>query len=323
MKRLTLLVFTLLFSLICLSLLFWNCEKDSSSKLIFDDNIVASKKYGGGDGTENNPYIISDARHLKKLVHDSKVNSKTCFKLTVDIQITASEWIPIKYGRNFNGFGHVISGTLKSDKCPTFGFFEVLESGTTISNLTIAATVENLYLGQNNTNTGAIAGRTDAGVTIKNCNIIGKVVSINSDDTNTGGIVGIANNSSYSYWGTLEISNCSVTGEVSTRSDSKKSWTGGILGGGDANISNCDVNSTIIGGKSISGGIVGVFSSGYMHSCLNKGDVYSESTDIGGLAGKNNGHIYSCCTNRGNVNGQPANENNQIGSGNAIEPCKD
>ena len=212
----------------------------------FGNGIVAASSFGGGIGTANDPYLINNARELKKLVDDTNewndyggyyINrySNTYFKLMSNINVTANEWIPINFEGNFDGNGYTISGTLKSNKYNYFGFFATLFVAS-ISNLTIAAKVINegyfFYSQQQKTYTGAIAGNSSSSI-INNCHITGSV---------TGGI---------GYW----------------------SETGGVLGEGSGIvIQNCSVSDTILGRKTdhsettITGGIVGTYSGEIINS---------------------------------------------------------
>jgi putative lipase involved disintegration of autophagic bodies len=101
--------------------------------------------------------------------------------------------------------------------------------------------------------------------------------------------------------------------------------TGGIVGvNEDSRINNC-TNHASVSGNGLIGGLVGI-NYGIIHTSLNTGSISGYTGSTGGLAAQNinanDSHIYSCCTNRGTVNGQAANANNQIGSGKAVETCR-
>ena len=307
----------------------------------FSNGITPARSFRDGDGTQNNPYLIANAQHLKKLVDDVNGGNEclqTYFKLMTDIEVTADEWIPIGYGRdyhirpcfdgNFDGNGHTISGTLKSDKYRVFGFFGNLDRNARISNLTIAANVKNVT-GDSNTEgslTGGIAGNN--GGEINNCTNTSTVTG--GTNTNlvacTGGIAGSNSNS---------IINCTVSANgMVIGGGGGANFTGGIAGvnwgGRNGNITNCTNNATVSASYSV-GGLVG-HNDGEIHTSLNTGNItgadYYGNNFTGGLAGGNykidyTPHLYSCCTNQGTVNGQAANANNQIGYGKAVESCPD
>ena len=439
----------------------------SSYGSTFSNGITPARSFKDGDGTQNNPYLIANAQQLKKLVEDvnngNYYYTNTYFKLTTDIEVTADEWIPIGnnhnnsaiFSCNFDGNGHTISGTLKSDKYTEFGFFGYLHNEANISNLTIAATVKNegnfassSSDGYTSTHTGGIAGSAwSSSVLISHCHITGTVAGGIANESYTGGVLGYGRatiqycdvsqtitggnavdrlittddgwtniedgvsytagingrnfgeitdciifasakviggecrspvtggitawNDFYYYSGNnfipAKINNCTNHATVTGGSNTEVwSFTGGIVGINIGDIMNCTVstsgmvigngsgtdaggiagrnswwwtgeiyysgkitnctNNSAVSGKNNVGGLVGN-NSGEIHTCLNTGNVFVNTGNIGGLAGINSHneltHIYSCCTNRGTVNGLAANANNQIGSGQPIEPCPD
>ena len=305
-----------------------NTSPDVSVSNMFGNHIVA-EPFGGGNGRENYPYLINNAQQLKYLVDygyqylgDYGFHPHY-YKLMTDIIVTADEWIPISNFTqcNFDGNGYTISGTMKSDQYSAFGFFGYPVSEAKISNLTIAAAVINEHNMQP-TSTGAIAGNIFWSLII-NCQVTGTVTGGTGYNNFTGGIVGI-------QWGG-EITNCTVstTGIVIGRGDFDN--TGGIAGYNARSVDyygrivNC-TNHAAVSGKGNVGGIAG--SNGCeIHTSLNTGNISGDTNNTGGIAGENSynvyTHIYSCCTNRGTVNGQAANVNNQIGNGKDVEPCPD
>jgi hypothetical protein len=373
----------------------------------FGNGITAASSFGGGNGTQSSPYLISDARHLKKLVDEY---SSGYFKLTIDIRVTANEWIPIRnFSGVFDGDGHTISGTLRSGNYTNYGFFGNTYNAT-ISNLNIAATVESRYNSTGDSYTGSLAGYMD-GSNVRNCSISGSVTGGTGGRSLTGGMMGHNDGSMVrdcsvsatvkggratrveyqgnvypfgdSYTGgvagrmwnnPVEILNCTVSGSVIGGDATGYSITGGIAGStgwivghtrvsitnctvsasgsvtagdslGDGNvetggivgwlggeedvINGCTNNASVTGRKTRTGGLVG-FHFGKIHASLNTGNVTDLSSgNAKGLVSDNRGYVYSCCTNRGNVNGQPANSENQIGilSGGgattSLTPCPD
>ena len=299
-------------------------EQDTKGLAEFGNGIVAADSFGGGNGTQGSPYLIYNARQLKKLVDDvNKGNSytNTYFKLTTDIQVTASEWIPIGYGSynnsnpvfigSFDGNGHAISGTLKSDKYREFGFFGRLAGNAQISNLTIAATVRNegnfasssSYL---DAYTGAIAGNgLENSTTLNNCHITGTVSGGIAGASFTGGVLGR---------GSATIQNCYVSNNITGGKAIQEgsSYTGGIVGhthGGV--ITSCTVfaSATVTGGEgryTHTGGIAGV-SAAKISDCTNNAAVtggrsLDGNSDTGGISGYNDGEIIDC-RSTGNVTG--------------------
>ncbi|MDR1556147.1 MAG: hypothetical protein LBS88_03835 [Tannerellaceae bacterium] len=251
----------------------------------YTNNTVAADKFAGGTGTQDDPYLISGAKHLKLLqqeVNESSVSSNAFYRLTADIEVTADEWTPIgnameserspsgglvplkdspSFKGGFDGGGHVISGTLKSGKSPYFGFFGYVSCGAGVSNLTIAATVRN-------------EGDFEAW----------------DLDVCTGGIAAFSE---------APISNCRVTGAIDGGNSTTASSTGGIAGKSGALVTECEVSANLSGGgtgTSYAGGIAGcIFGPGSITNCTYSGTLtgkgYSSST--GGIAGDSNSYDIS------------------------------
>ena len=338
-------------------------ETTGSSK--FENGITAANSFGGGNGTQGSPYLINNAQQLKKLIDGTNVienyYTNTYFKLNTNIEVTTDEWKPIgdsDYGFRgiFDGNGHYILGTLKSNKYVRFGFFGILSNNARVTNLTIAATVRNDNI-SSSTITGAVAGIMNGNAFISDCHIIGiAVVGGAGTFSNTGGIVGIMSDnsriqnsdvSSLIYGGAgytggvvgslidnTVITNCivsasaSITGGYTSISNAPSFAAGGIAGHNSGTIINCTNNASVsVSRTDWVGGITGE-NVGIIHTSLNTGNVTGINGYTGGLSGINydnagSSHIFSCNTNRGTVNGQAANTSNQIGSGKAVEPCPD
>ena len=76
-----------------------------------------AEAFSGGNGTEEDPYLISSAGQLANVgvYEGDTMNHFTYYELTSDIDLSAHYWIPIGNVRlpfigNFNGNGHKISG---------------------------------------------------------------------------------------------------------------------------------------------------------------------------------------------------------------------
>jgi len=333
-------------------ILFTGCIKIQDYEEIislFDDSIVAASNYGSGNGTQGSPYLIQDASQLKKLVEDvynGNKHSNIYIKLMIDIYITADDWIPIgndekfAFNGNFDGNGHTVSGTLKSENQMFFGLFGYLGENARISNLIIAASVIHLEIFS-----GCIAGLNSGEIT--NCTVLASA-SISGGIYNFGGgIVGMnlhsgfiqncTNNASlsgeYSGFGGLAavndgiINNCTNNGIISLLVGDYQD-VGGIVGSNRGIITNCTNNAAVVSVGYSVGGIAGANEgNGIIHTCLNTGNISGSARYIGGLAGlngsyySNSAHVYSCCTNHGTVEVLVAGIDNQIGGGSDVEAC--
>ena len=145
----------------------------------------------GGEGTEANPYQISDCSELywfAELVNAG--NTTACAELTHDIPVNR-EWTPIMiYNGTFDGKGHKISGLSFSDESGSgpFGFFRGTETNSVIRNVGIVNSSFNGW-----SDVGGVCGMNFG--TIENCYFTGTV----SGRQSVGGVCG-------SNYGT--INNC-------------------------------------------------------------------------------------------------------------------
>ena len=227
-------------------------------------------QYAGGDGTKDNPFLISNASELAKLANDVNTVANSSrgkyYKLTQDIVINEgvlqkgltelqggkafplTEMIGKYAGENdytafqgvFDGDGHVISGFYSVPGGNYAGLFRIIE-GATIKNLGMKDCF--VYAGAYLSIIAAISKNSN----IINCYVIDSQIS--GWGSNSGPIVAQA-------FGTTKIQNCYTSMKLQTKND-----TGGIVGrignGGTEQVvvENCYVTSTIILNKSNKGGV--------------------------------------------------------------------
>ncbi len=275
--------------------------------------ITPAAEFAGGDGTESDPYQISNAAELallhEKMVWDSE-NVKNeyrsaCYILTDDIYIndiadfdnwesTAPEysWTPIGLDADafkgvFDGKGHTVYGIYINTNCGTadkysndnYGLFD-----------TVYGTVKNVIIDKsyfavsgNECGVGSIAGSLMDEAVIENC---GSTAVIMCYDNTCGGIVGKAsggisygsdsNEAKYSM-----ISECSFSGTITQCRDDAMVRIGGIIGNCDGNVDSC-VNSGKLNFTSNNvdsvGGIAGLMDEGTISNCKNEGTLHCEMT---------------------------------------------
>ena len=275
----------------------------------------------GGEGTEENPYLISNKAHLNNV----RKYPDAHFKMVSDIVFTEADfaeggefyndgqgWEPI--GGNgsttftgvFDGEEHTITGLYcnhsgdERQYVGLFGYNKGTIRGLEIEDSDISAS---LY-------TGGIVGRNDG--TIINCYNTGSVSASSPLSSHiyiyVGGIVG--------YNGGA-ISNCYNAGNVSAFSE--YSYAGGIAGSNGGTISNCCNTGNVWaspsdGDNADVGGIVGD-SYGTITNCYNTGNVLASSsyyTYAGGIAGRNYKTIINCY-NTGNVSASSSDDNADVG----------
>ena len=276
-------------------------------------------QFSGGNGTENNPYIITTAAELAQLatyVNDGNEAFNSChYKLGNDIDLSDYQggegWTPIgKYADPdytffigvFDGNNKVITG-LKINSTNYYNNLEGLFGyvyGGTIKNLGI----EDANVVRNLTTNMAYAGILAACIynsTVSNCYTTGTVSASASSVVRTsdaGGIVGRMSNST--------ISNCFSLATVSSIC-SYYAYAGGIVGEIDlnsfSNILNCystgaiSVGAINANGNSIAnvGGVAGYISATELSNCaalnsvINCNSLASNNRSFGRVVGEISG----------------------------------
>ena len=285
--------------------------------------VTAASEFAGGDGSESNPYQISNVAELV-LLHEKMVAEHKELKdeyksahyvLTADITIndvsdfdgwenTAPEysWMPIgfdtvEFDGVFDGKGHTISGLYINTNCGTadeestnnYGLFD-----------TVAGTVKNVKIDKSYIavsgrpcGVGSIAGLLMDKAIIDGCS---STAVLNCYDNSLGGIVGKAyggvdtgmvdegNEREINY---STISNCTFAGKITQATDDAMTYVGGIIGECDGNVDTCVNNGTIaFSGSNVDsvGGIAGRMSEGTLSNCKNTGTLNCEIKEGENLA---------------------------------------
>ena len=274
----------------------------------------------GGDGTQGNPYLISDKAHLNNV----RAYPDAYFLIVVDIVFSAADfaaggafyndgqgWEPIgasegsAFTGTFDGDGHTITGLVcnrtgaESVYAGLFGYNKgsIQNLGMIDAHLNARTTSpsDSVYV-------GGISGYNDR--TIANCYNTGNIISNSfNDHANAGGIAGYNNGT---------IINCYNTGMVSSVSAFYYAG-GGIAGINYGTIKSC-YNTGNITAEVISvetGGIAGYsFDTGIISNCYNIGEISAQSStdaynglcDAGGIAGyKSSKSVISNCYSVGNI----------------------
>jgi len=239
--------------------------------------------YGGGSGTEADPYQIWTAEQFRT------IGLITCqwdkhFLLCADINLsglpeTSFNVIGSKnnpFNGVFDGNGHTISNfSYTSTGIGYIGLFGYV-SGEPAGIKNLGLIDPNVDRTGESWQVGSLVGWLQDG-TITNCYVEGGSVAGYGD---VGGLVG------RNYYGT--ITNCYAVGSVSGYFD-----IGGMVGDNDGTITDCYSISSVTGGESV-GGLVGN-SSGTISNCCSSGsvsgaeDIWNHS--VGGLAGYNSGKV--------------------------------
>ena len=308
------------------------------------------------------PYLIANKEHLNNVRNHLGAYFKMVADIHFTTDDFAENgffyndgqgWEPIGTSENpffgvFDGANHTIHGLeiSISDKNPVFVGLFGCNTGI-IRNVgmvdgTVSAAVSSAYAYMNSY-VGGIAGYNREG-TISNCHNTGSIgvsVSFSSSNTSSSAHAHVGGIAGYSLAGTID--NCYNTGRVSTTVSSTSPdvisacapYIGGITGYNQGStISECyntgNVSSSVFSeylGRYTSaetGGIAGI-SRGTIRNCYNIGSVFSNTGDVGGIAGENQSGGTICdCYNTGSTTGPGfyiAGIAGRNGDGKAVRNC--
>ena len=189
-----------------------------------------------GEGTEENPYLVKTAKHLKEI---SNIVLNAHYKLANDIDMTDEVYEPIgtntkPFAGTFDGNNHKISNLKIESENQYVGMFGYINGGT-IKNILL----ENVNITGTNTYVGGLVGQSNSG-TITNVGVTGKVTGT----SNVGGLVGYS-------------SSTTITNAYSTATVTGTQNVGGLIGN---QYYGSTTNAYVIGkvsGTSNIGGLVG------------------------------------------------------------------
>jgi ferric-dicitrate binding protein FerR (iron transport regulator) len=149
-------------------------------------------KFSGGDGSKDNPYLISNTRQMCNMKSALTPYKMTYFALTSDIDLQGVEWVPLNDRADeyslwitFDGNGHVIRNLTTARSCYYGSFFGVL------CGVCKNVGFENVNILCTGYGAGAVAGYLGHAAyphvsTIENCYATGRV----SGHCYAGGLVG-------------------------------------------------------------------------------------------------------------------------------------
>ena len=239
---------------------------------LFSLDAVAQRKYGGGKGEPNDPYLIYTAEQMNAIGVEPNDWDKH-FKLMANVDL--SEYT----GDDFNIIGYYVDW---DNNKPFTGVFD--GNDHTISNFTYTSTDRD-YVGL----FGYVA---DPNTQINNMGLIDPNV-----DAGTGECVGSLVGRLGAGFRRGDIVNCYCEGG----SVSGFQFVGGLVGFHNwrSTITNCYATSTVLGVEDV-GGLVGA-NHGIITNCYTIGNTTSHRR-LGALAGSNEGTISNCYS-MGSVSG--------------------
>lgn len=263
----------------------WSCEPvwkiddgNDYPHLIWEDiigELIEKPNYGGGSGTEEDPYLIYNVDQLNTIALLDSCDLDKHFKLMADLDLFQLNDIGFRIiGENpdypfkgiFDGNGYIIYNfTYASDSKDNIGLFgNVNDSYARIINLGM---VDPNVTAGNGDNVGAIAGSLENGL-VSNCYVKYGYIS---GKNRVGGLVG------YNIDGSIRkcYSNISITGEVNV---------GGLVGFlYNGNIYDSYSSGHVLGDDAV-GGLIGGCYRARAYDCYSKSYV-TGNTDTGGFIG--------------------------------------
>ncbi len=283
--------------------------EDITSTTVTTEGLIIQDDEVKGRGTEDNPYVISNASQFKTFTEgvNSTTNTKyneAYFVLESDLDFNGYEIDIIgdtlnsnEFSGHFDGKNHTISNFTLKGKNGLFGLFGYLVIAE-IKNLKIESDLSYVPVSKYINLVGSLAAYNIAS-DIMNCHFSGSIMVDNnltvSEEVYVGGLVGYMQSYSNTYTSTLSYS--TVSANITTSGNTEVASAGGIAGvllGTDvstpAYIYNSAFNGKVIGKSLVSGGIVGTLSkNASIANCYSTGEVNAssetKSTVAGGIVG--------------------------------------
>ncbi|OHB56863.1 MAG: hypothetical protein A2Y07_10835 [Planctomycetes bacterium GWF2_50_10] len=269
------------------------------------ENIIDSQPsqlYGGGTGTQQDPYLIYTAQQFNTigLFWNHWDNH---FKLMADIDLSvldansyniigAHYHVSFSFTGTFDGRGHIISGFNYTEGKYLLGLWGFVDSdNSVIQNLTIR---DPQIITPGAECVGSLAGYHIRGK-IMNCHVINGTISAQA---NLGGLVG--RNSANGY--IIRCSaDCDVTGPLPSDPPGTKERYGALVGENNGHIDQCRSSGSVYGNKMV-GGLVGLMWDGEISNSYSTADVeLGDYWCIGGLVGVVTDAVVRNCFSTGVV----------------------
>ncbi len=264
----------------------------------------ALAQYSGGDGTQTNPFQISNVNDLI-LLSQSQEHWSMWFEQTANIDATTTQTLNggegfspignqiVKFTGKYNGNNHFIANLyINRPSSDSVGFFGVTTSAT-ITNLRImdANIVGRSFV-------GILVGRT-YGTQIVNCHTSGSVQAVDPLYGRCGGLIGAnggpvlrssstANVSAVKdiVGGLIGINTAEVRFSFAGGSVTGQNVVGGFAGSlSFGTVSQCYSASTVSGQQRVGGFIGHVFNLGQVDNCYSLATITQNSAYTGGFVG--------------------------------------
>lgn len=237
---------------------------------------AANGPFGGGSGTESDPYLIATPEHLDAIRYYPEAH----FRQIANIDLADwGNWMPLcpsigAFSGSYDGSGYTISNlTILDPDAVNCGLFNYIGETGVISNLRLVNFNIDVWF------TAGTLVANNLG-TIINCHARGG--SVNCDGPGAGGLAG-------RNGGTIRY--CSADVQVSGNN-----YVGGLVGTADTSepwIAYSYALGDVSAAEHAAGGLVGYLIAGTLHSCFAQGNV-SAASWAGGLVGYTSKDITDC-----------------------------
>jgi len=260
-------------------------------------SVCMAGTYSGGDGSEGNPYIISDANDMQEIGANPD-DWDDHFLMIADVNMftyTRTQFNII--GNNistfqgvFDGNGYAINNftwSLDLSYGKYIGIFGWVDSAGEIKNLALNSVYINAL--PSSDFVGGLVGYNNGGL-VSNCSVSGMILG----SGNIGGLIG------YDDGGTIR--NCYSAIDVS----GDRYGVGGLVGiKGGGEIAFCGTSGSVTGDDDFVGGLVGSASNTHIYNCFASGGVVSTASrySTGGLVGDSSNCAVEDCYSTGDVTG--------------------
>lgn len=264
-------------------------------------------KIWDGDGSNSDPYQISDAEKLTALQTQVNENGFSYtgkwFRLTNNIDLNNELWTPIGvdslhfFGGSLDGGGKTISGLKVETDRQWAGLFGSVRGTYGVPMTMRDLTLKNgsvKFTSSGTSCSGGLVAIVEGETALELRNVVAENLTVSGGD-DSGGLLGR---------GRVAMTNChnrggSVTGR----------YAGGLAGKGHTTLLNhvftgC-TNSAKVVGERTAGGMTGneTYNDGSYTSCANSGSISAAQGYASGIAA---GGSYERCSNSGAVTGQQA-----------------
>lgn len=265
-------------------------------------------KIWDGDGSNSDPYQISDAEKLTALQTQVNENGFSYtgkwFRLTNNIDLNNELWTPIgvdalhSFGGSLDGNGMTISGLKVETDRQWAGLFGSVRGTYGVPMTMRDLTLKNgsvKFTSSGTSCSGGLVAAVEGETALELRNVVAENLTVSGGRDGSGGLLGR---------GRVAMTNCHNRGGSVTGS-----YAGGLAGMGYSNLQDhvlagC-TNSAKVVGKRTAGGMTGneTYSDGSYTSCANSGSISATQGYASGIAA---GGSYERCSNSGAVTGKQA-----------------